>query len=198
MQEKYGDEQVYVVPFLTVNHITDKFSPRSMKVHDLASFDQKGRYVLRSDAEHNAHFQQLIPYVIVSNKGQTSYYVSQRIKGDDRLVNSYSLGFGGHINPCDGHSNVLISSLKRELDEELKASFDYSTLTFHGNVRDLSSDTSDHLGFVFSIEAAKVKIKETDRLKGIWMTKEELVENYFYFESWSKYIIDHLFVHETL
>jgi hypothetical protein len=42
--------------------------------------------------------------------------------------------------------------------------------------------------------AGTVSVKEKENLKGMWMTFEELKENYSKFESWARHILDFLFV----
>lgn len=192
LKEKYGDETVFVVPSSLMAHIPDQFSNGSETVETLAQYDQLGMYVLRSDAEMNMAFQQLIPYVVITNKKGTKYFVAERIAGDERLKSTYSAGFGGHIDKEDGHHNVILNGLKRELDEELDMT-SVSEPKFVGTIRDLSSPTAEHTGFVFEVSASKVRIKETKKLRGVWMTPQELVQNYFAFEGWSKYIIDNIY-----
>jgi predicted NUDIX family phosphoesterase len=193
LMDKYQDEKVYVVPFESVTQIKDKFTPSDNPIKALDSYDKLGRYILRYDAEYNPAFQQLIPYVLITDKSGEKFYVSKRIAGDKRLLKNYSLGFGGHINPCDGSLSVILTALHRELNEELDMNMIEDSIEFLGHVRDLTSTTPDHLGFVFTVKAKKVKIKEKDKLKGLWMTKQELIDNYFYFEGWAKHIIDYFF-----
>lgn len=192
LSRRYGDEQVYVVPFQRTSHIGDRFSPSNFI--NFACWDQLGRFVFRSDAEYNAALQQLITYVLIRN-GKDRYYVARRIAGDARLIESLSLGFGGHINPKDGSTNLIYRALKRELSEELTINQQRIQPQFLGYVRDLCSDTKDHLGFVFVVEAAEVQIKEKQVLEGTWMTSDTLFKNYYKFENWARHIIDYLFLH---
>ena len=192
LKERYGDEMVFAVPSHLMVHIPDQLSHSSETIETLAQYDQLGMYILRSDAEMNMAFQQLIPYVIIKNKKGDKYFVAERIAGDERLTSSYSIGFGGHIDKEDGHKDVILNGLKRELDEELDMT-SVSKPEFIGTIRDLTSSTADHIGFVFEVSASKVKIKETKKLRGVWMTPQELVNNYFSFEGWSKYIIDNIY-----
>lgn len=193
LKEKYGDEMVFVVPSHMMVHIPDKFFDSAETNETLSLYDSLGQYILRHDAEMNMAFQQLIPYVIIKNKKGDKYFVAERIAGDERLVKSLSLGFGGHIDKVDGHQNVIMNALHRELEEELDIT-PVSEPTFVGTMRDLSSPTADHIGFVFELSVSKAKIRETKKLRGIWMTPQELVDNYFAFEGWSKFYIDELYM----
>lgn len=194
LEAKYGDEQVFVVPFAEATHIGDKFTKTVASLPSLRQWDAKGKYILRSDAEYNPALQQLIPYVIILDITGTKFYVSRRIAGEERLKGSYSLGFGGHIDPTDGSQDVILKAFERELNEEVYINRKNTPAVLLGYVRDLDSPTKDHLGFVFTVTARSVKIKEDNVLEGFWMSLQDLVDNYHKFESWARHIIDYLFV----
>lgn len=194
LEAKYGNEQVFVVPFAETAHIGDKFTKTNADMSALTQWDSKGKFVLRSDAEYNPAFQQLIPYVLITDVTGTKFYVSRRIAGDDRLKGTLSLGFGGHIDLVDGTQNVILKAFERELDEEVFIKRKKTPANLLGYVRDLDSATKDHLGFVFTVTARSVRIKEDTVLEGFWMSLQELVDNYHKFESWARYIIDYYFV----
>lgn len=191
LREKYGDEQVYVVPYQSMKNVPDKFTPCN-DIASLSEYDKIGRYILRYDAEENVSFQQLIPHIMIKNQ-QGKYLVADRISGDERLTGQKTLGFGGHIDPVDGHVSVILNGMMRELYEEVDIKPISPTYIYKGTMRDLSSSTSDHTGFIFEITVKSAKIKETHKLKGQWMTVEQLVDHYFQFESWGKMYIDYLY-----
>ena len=193
LQKKYGDEQVYVVPFNQVAGVPDKFADPltfcSYKFYE-------GSFILRSDAEYNPAMIQLIPYIIVTNKAHDKLYVTKRIAGEERLRDSMALGCGGHINPCDSGRDIIMNAAFREMNEELNIHLTKDTeLQQVGTVRDLSSETNEHLGIVILATARTVSVKEKENLKGAWMTYEDLVINYSCFESWAKHILDYMFEH---
>lgn len=192
LKKKYGEEMVFVVPFNRVEHIEDHFTPSIKTIDSLDIYDTLGNYVLRYDAEGNSSMQQLIPYSLIKNK-EGKFFVSKRIAGDERLVESYSLGFGGHIDSSDGAQSVIIKGLRRELNEEVNLRNYHEDLKLIGTVRDLNGPTPEHTGFVFILTVDDADIKENDKLVGSWMTFDELVEHFFQFESWSKYIIDYYY-----
>lgn len=193
LREKYGTEQVFVVPYLDVANVPDHFSSAE---RDNLDWIKKGKYIFRYDAEYNTFFQQVIPYVVLTDKKKEKFYISKRISGEERLVNQLSIGFGGHINPCDGYYDPLEKCIARELNEEVSARYIKEPLSLLGTVRDMSSSTNDHIGVVFLKRVsnkATIKIREKDKLKGQWMTMNDLYDNYGSFESWGKYIIDYLY-----
>lgn len=191
LKEKYKDEKVFIIPIQKVQHLKDKFNPAKHDKNIWTKYDNTGVYANRWEAEYEPSMQQLIPYFIVYNEDKSKLYVGKRIKGDHRLVDRMSLGFGGHIDECDGTDQIVLKALMREMFEELDID-PISKATYMGTIRDIESSTNDHLGLVFNIKAqeGKVHIKEVDKLEGVWMTKEEIYENYAKFENWSKYIID--------
>jgi predicted NUDIX family phosphoesterase len=191
LKRKYPDEQVFVVPFMFLNNIPDKFTRTNHTLDIWNRYDNSGKYIFRHDAEMNPAFQQIIPYVLIKNSFSNKYFVANRLAGEKRLIDKISLGFGGHINPCDGTKDVLFYSLFREMHEELDIE-PVGPAEFVGYVRGLTTPTNDHTGCVFVVKTESCAIKETDNLEGLWMTIEELEKNYFKFESWAKYIIDYL------
>jgi predicted NUDIX family phosphoesterase len=200
LQEKYGDERVFAVPFTSCTKIEDQFTRLGFKATSpemklLSSIMAQGKFMLRADIEGDITFQQVIPYAFVVCNG--NYFISRRIKGDSRLQGKLSLGFGGHLNPCDGDGKelyVILNGLKREMREETTIEDCEVSNNFYGFVRDLKSSTPDHIGVVFKydvlrISANKLKIREKDTLEGFWMSEQELVRNIDKFESWAQYII---------
>ena len=203
LKEKYKDEKVYVIPANLVLNIQNRFShvKKYRNYRNLLSLiEYKGLFIPRYQAEYNIAMQQIIPYTIVLNdKGQ--FYISERIGGDCRLEKTLSIGFGGHINPIDlsniskeNNFSLLNCAADRELNEELSIKNIIKPKKVLGFVRDLSSNTAEHLGVIYIITVKeKVTIKEKDKLKGSWMSMEQLINKYYSFESWSRFLIDYLF-----
>lgn len=196
LKEKYKDEQVLVVQTDSVKWMVDKFTPIDKNEYlVLSDMQLNGRYIYRCDAEYNNAFQQVIPYCVIINKDKTKFFINQRKAGESRLTGMNSMGFGGHINPCDGLQNSIINGLWRELSEEVELP-PHSKEKHIGYVRDLSSKLTDHIGIIFEVTSSDMrltKIKETESMEGKWVTLDELVDNYYLFEGWSRYLIDYYF-----
>lgn len=185
---------MFVVPFFDTKRVPDKFTPTENLKISLNSWEQRGRFVFRHDAEYNAILQQIIPYILVTDAKGQKVYVTERIAGEERLKGSLTLGCGGHINPCDADgNNIILNAAIREMNEELNIKQKDDRLHHIGYVRDLSSTTSDHMGIVIAIKADSVSVRETDNLAGRWMTLNELIAEYGRFESWARHIIDYLY-----
>lgn len=193
LKQKYKNEQVLVIPEQKAVNIPDNFCYGVTKpVKRL--FQTAHTFIYRWMAEYNYAFVQLISYVIVTNKEQDKIFVTQRIAGEERLISSYSFS-GGHVNPEDFSGDTMKTAAMRELNEELDIKLsEGTTVTPYGTIRDLSSTTRDHLGLVFLAVADKATVKEKNTLRGEWMDITALVQNYYKFESWGRFIIDHLFV----
>lgn len=195
LKEKYGDEQVLVLPYTACEDIPDHYHPLGKSTIVKRANDQ-GKFILRADAEGNVSMLQIIPYALIRDT-EGRYFISKRIKGDERLQGSLSIGFGGHINPVDKPFPVW-NGLTRELHEELDFSsiVQPCSISAIGTVRDVTSSTPDHIGIVYEVtvdssDADELKIRETDILSGEWMTMQQLIQNYSRFESWAQLIIAH-------
>jgi predicted NUDIX family phosphoesterase len=133
--------------------------------------------------------RQVIPYVVVLSGGKVGLF--RRIKGDKRLIDGYTIGIGGHIEPIDLYGkryDVLFSAAVREIEEEVGASSVKSiTMTNVMIESDATEVDSVHLGIVFVAElnSQPVCIDEELEWNG-WKTFSEL--DLYELESWSKII----------
>ena len=79
---------------------------------------------------------------------------------------------------------IYIPSFIKIFDEVIINSIDESKKNLKLNKIEVNIDKLNN----------KISIKETNKLKGKWMSMAKIVDNYYQFEAWSRYIIDHLFV----
>lgn len=195
LKNRFGDEQVFVVPATVFSHISDGFTLSNPKGSAHEQYDSVGRFIYRYEAESNPAFLQLIPYVIIYDPKKEKYYTYNRKEGsgEKRLVHQKSIGFGGHINPVDGPASVVKNGMMRELSEELTLKL-VDEPKFIGFTKNLDSNLNDHIGFIYVAEVKNAKIKKEERVKyeGHWLTKEQLEKEYFKFESWGRFIISYL------
>ena len=152
-------------------------------------------FMLRDEAEYNFEHKQVIPYVTVRHNND--YLLLQRTaqQSEKRLHNKYSLGIGGHINPVDDmeEENIIITSLYRELNEEVLVN-DQDGLSFIGIINDESNSVSKvHLGLLYVLEAStrKFKVLETDKMTAQWVPENDLKNYYDGLETWSQVVYDH-------
>lgn len=196
LKTKYKDAQVYVVPFSEFCHIQNGFTRKEHTDKIWQSIDGKGRYIFRYDAEYEPVFQQPIPYVLIKHPTENKFFVYNRLKGEERLIATYSLGFGGHVEPQDGISNILFNAFFRELKEEVEISSPIVSSEFVGYVRDMNTETSDHIGFVFVIQTEQISIREKNNLQGEWMSLQDIEKKYHKFDNWAQHIVDYLVINK--
>lgn len=145
-------------------------------------------YLPREQAEQDARFKQIIPYVLI-RRGER-YYLLQRLKKqtETRLHDKLSLGVGGHINPAEEASgDPLQAGLLRELGEEVDVE-DVRSLRCVGLINENDGGVSDyHTALVYLLETeGEVRVRETEKMSGRWVTPAELREKFSALETWSQ------------
>lgn len=146
-------------------------------------------FIDRPTAEVSPQYKQIIPYVLIRHDG--SYFLLQRTQKqtESRLHHKLSLGIGGHINP---DTPELFDGLHKELEEEVDVAGDYD-LTFAGILNDDTTDVGKvHLGAVYVLDAhdRNVTVRETEKMSGRWVPREELAQHREAMESWSQIVFD--------
>jgi len=145
----------------------------------------KVRYIDRDFAEVNESFKQIIPYVLI--KHEDEFLILKRLNKstEKRLINAYTFGVGGHINPIDSLSglkgkDVIEKGMIREISEEIMIE-DLSDIRLVGYIYDDQQDVSrHHLGFVY---LAQIKTKKVEVLE-----KEVLEPQFVKIDALSSYI----------
>ncbi len=154
-------------------------------------------YRVRELVEDDAEQQQIIPYCVVHNREDDTYFITRRLRQstETRLHHLYSLGIGGHVNPADGRgSDPVIGGLRREWGEEISCDSP-ATARLVAVINDDSSPVSRvHLGLVFIVEpeGGRIRIRETEKLEGENLSLEEMRRHYLSMESWSQLVFDDL------
>ena len=159
------------------------------------------RFMLRSRAEADPDYKQLITYVIMTHGGKCFSYVRGKRAGETRLVGCRSIGIGGHINLNDGMSSLdmdfgeaYFTAVKREVAEEVFVEADYEDRI----VALLNDDSTEvgqvHLGIVhhWILESAKVSKREQMITQAAFMSPAELQAVADSLETWSRLCLDHL------
>ena len=190
----YGNEQVLVLSNDDLEYLLNK-----PDFTDLESYvDNLGHFKLRNDVETDPEYRQVIPYVLVRMKepidGVYEYLVAKRLKGV--LAGGHTLGFGGHINPCDRVANMTQTKacIYRELTEELGIPKD-KILKLEDTNSVIYNDENDvnrvHLGMIFiaEVEYADYKINEPENLELLNVSYNQL-DQVPDLESWSEKTIE--------
>ncbi len=146
-------------------------------------------FIDRPAAEEDPSYKQIIPYVVLKQKGRV--FSTRRLNkgGESRLHGKLSIGIGGHINPVDetDRRSVLMKGLERELEEEVYIQR-RGELVPRGFINDDGNGVGAvHLGLCFSMEVeGEVSVKETEKLSGSWLSLQELRSEYDNMETWSQ------------
>lgn len=174
-------------------------APEDFMVHDRAYVDALDM-VLPASAT-----PQLIGYGVIKVVGQGNrprYVCYQRpvAGGESRLHGSFSLGFGGHIEPEDEASSPIATvkaSLQRELYEECGLAVDPHDIVFEKLIVDTTNDVGKvHIGLPAIIEIdptrldTMIQTSETGKL--YLFTLETLKRGIADFENWSQLVIEEL------
>lgn len=152
-------------------------------------FAEKGVFKERDLVEHDPSWKQLIVYLVLRYKEKV--FVYQRIKatGEKRLLDQYSFGLGGHINPVPTQvfRKLIISNLNRELKEEVNFPGHHS-YRFLGFLNDEQTPVGQHhLGLVFLISSLSpdITVREKNKIRGELLPVSQLDEYRPKLESWS-------------
>jgi len=159
------------------------------------------RFMLRSQAEKDPAYKQLIPYVIMACDGKYLSYVRGRRAGETRLVGHRSIGIGGHINPADDMPlfnadfyETYLTAVEREVEEEVSVETSHTERVV-ALLNDESNDVGRvHLGIVhyWILDAPKVNKREQMITQMAFMTPAELQEVRDTMETWSGLCLSHL------
>jgi predicted NUDIX family phosphoesterase len=152
----------------------------------------RGSYRRRGECESDPSWKQVIPYLVVTDRGRLFLMKRTRAGSDARLHERWSIGVGGHVNPDDGG---IAGGIAREWAEELVADWEPEP-----RLVGLLNDDSDpvgavHLGIVYRVEAAgrPVAVRETHKLEGAFVSPIDCLRVYDRMETWSSLVYDHLF-----
>lgn len=187
-----SDERVLVVPRAAVPDGADWYGVRLAGV--VAFLDvvaREGRFLDREAMERDRAFKQVIPYLVLRDGPR--YFLMRRTRagGDARLHDRWSIGVGGHLNPGDAD---VFGGLRREWREELDAAFEpgFQPIAL------LNDDTTEvgavHIGIIVVADAAgrPVRVRETDKLDGLFAEPAEVRAVAERLETWSALVFEAL------
>jgi len=159
------------------------------------------RFMVRSQAEVDPDYKQLIPYVIMVCGDQCLTYVRGKRAGEARLVGNRSIGIGGHINPADDmplfnadSREAYLAAVQREVAEEVSVDAGHTDRV----VALLNDDSKEvgrvHLGIVhlWLLDAPKVGKREQMMTQMEFMNRSGLREVRDSMETWSQLCFDGL------
>jgi len=153
-------------------------------------------FIIRSEAEKNHNYKQVISYVILNYKDEIFSYKRGALLSEKRLINNYSIGIGGHISIQDPSlfSTPYSISMYREVQEELYIDTEYLDKT----IAVLNDDSNEvgkvHFGIihVFKLDKPLVRKKEKCINEPSFTKRHELIQQINNYESWSQICINNL------
>lgn len=148
-----------------------------------------GRFEPRAAMERDPRFKQVIPYLVLRDRGRLFLMRRTRAGGDERLHDKLSIGVGGHLNPGDVD---LAGGLAREWAEEIAADF-VPEFRLVGLLNDDETEVGRvHLGVVYVADAdgRAVRIRETRKLEGAFAEPAAVRAVYDRLETWSQLVLD--------
>lgn len=150
------------------------------------------RFKRRGDVEEDPSFQQIIPYIVFSCGSKFFIYKYLPEAGEQRLVNTYQIGIGGHINKNDsnptchnsnGRQNYSIDVLEKGMMREWAEEVDYRGNILEKKFIGLLNDDSRpveavHLGLVYHFigDSPKISIKEKDKIQGEMVDLKDIMD----------------------
>ncbi len=175
---------------------SDKFLKEATLEDFLFAVQNAHTFMPRDEVENDPTKKQIIAYCVI-RKGD-EIFVTKRLKkqSEKRLHDRHSIGVGGHINTTDLTSeNVVLVGMERELHEEVFISDDFSA-KFLGVINDNSTQVNSvHCGacFMITLESGDCSVKETEKMEGFWVHKDNLREYFDKMEGWSQIVINSIF-----
>lgn len=206
------DEQVLVFPACYQKHLVGLpgFVSHQKEPGNWGAFIKEIfpglRFMRRGDVEDDPSINQVIPYVVIrSSTGRVLVYNRGDKGGEERLVDKWSIGIGGHINKEDGEEDIfepqlIFNAASREIREELLGTTGgvmSPTLQILGclYLTDTPVDAV-HFGLVMGTECLSPELieptEEATQLR--WVKPEKLKE--YELENWSAIVRDELLLKE--
>jgi predicted NUDIX family phosphoesterase len=197
----------------TSNHIVQHIMGiLDMECKHIRRGDKKDPTPKEENAEINYGLKQPIPYGIVTSDdrdGELRVFVYERLEGgtESRLQGKLSIGVGGHMNVLPSAGKPFMELVKEEASRELTEELEFGSVegevdpgTYPVTVIGLLNDERDdvgkvHLGILYTVETNPnhyVKVRETENLRGEWMTLAELETVKDRLEGWSEIALEAL------
>ncbi|NQU80592.1 MAG: phosphoesterase [Bacteroidetes bacterium] len=198
MAKKQVDEHVLVFP-VDLFHKIGAFQALSFDLNkylNVIQLNENNKFILKSVAEKDLNYKQLIPYAILTHDKKILTYKRGKQLSEKRLMHKHSIGIGGHISIED--PNLFTTSYEegmyREIHEELYIDAKYKEHTVA-----LLNDDSDevgkvHLGIIHMLimEKPLIRKKEKSINDPKFVSIEFLNKNIDKYENWSRICIENI------
>lgn len=154
---------------------------------------QNNLFLLRTQAEQDIRYKQLIPYVVLRYRDAMFSYVRGKRSSESRLVAMRSIGVGGHIEPADqslfsSDQDMYLEAARREVTEEVRMDSPYHE-SIVALINDDSTDVGKvHLGIMHIWDLAEPKVTKREGLitQSGFVPIKRLKANLGELETWSR------------
>jgi len=134
----------------------------------------------RGDMENDVTYQQVVSYIIFNFEDRYFLYKYLPGAGEKRLIDTYQIGVGGHINPIDDkEGNILEAGIMREWNEEVDFNGCLTSKKLIGIIHDESGSVERvHIGLVYSFtgDSQEISVREKDKIAGELVNLENIGE----------------------
>ena len=159
-------------------------------------FAAEGLFLVRDSVEYDTRYKQLIVYLVLRHREEIFIYQRIRATGEKRLLDKYSFGLGGHINPVHSCSfrRLIASNLARELKEEVSFPGPYS-YRFLGFLNDEEEEVGRyHFGLVFLVSclSPQITVREKNKIQGKLIPVSQLEDYRDNLENWSSILLPYI------
>lgn len=188
-------ERVLGVPAASLGGFADFLGlrPATPAERDRVLDPAKFEFRPRSACETDPAFLQLIPYVVLTCRGEVFHYRRGAAGTETRLTARRSVGIGGHVNEADAAGgDPLGTGMRREVAEEVGIGANYAE-HFLGFVRDARTPVGQvHLGVAYrwELETPAAEPRESALAGAGWATVAECVAAVEEFETWSRFVLE--------
>lgn len=169
---------------------------KDSKTNLWTQFAAEGLFLERGMVEYDTRYKQLIVYLVLKHKQKIFIYQRIQGTGEKRLLDKYSFGLGGHINPVRSNSfqRLIAANLNRELKEEVSFPGPYS-YRFLGFLNDEETEVGRyHLGLVFLVSCLSphITVREKNKIRGKLIPVSQLDSYRDNLENWSSILLPHI------
>lgn len=166
--------------------------------HPAFTVPQNVVYRLRSEAETDKRFKQLIPYVLIFHNNRILRYRRGSGGGESRLHGKYSVGIGGHIADVDhelfstdavGYREGMIREVREEVELESEQEWMVAV------INDDSTEVGQvHFGVVHIMQVPNEDIvgRRSGILSPEFVDLSVATKNLDNYESWSRFCLENI------
>lgn len=189
-------EQVLVVKAELFNLQAKEYISNKQEIEAFMGAAANYTFLDRPQAERDASYKQLIPYVTIICQGHILALERTAAQSEARLHGKLSLGVGGHMNPADEGRDLaetISQAMARELQEELWLQPTATPLLAGLINDDTNSVGSVHLGIHCILPVrSRPRVRETDKMKAFWVQPLQLEALRPRLETWSQILLPEL------